>query len=90
MEQEYSVPKQSWSASIDSSGRILIPVELRNALDVETGDSLLWVQDDNGLHLKSYEETIKEIQDYYCSLSPPEDIWSEELIRQRRIEAENE
>lgn len=90
MSQEPTPSAQSWSANIDASGRILIPAELRNLLNVAPGDSLTWVKNESGVQLKRFEETIREIQAYYCSLSPPEDVWSEEIIEQRRIEAANE
>lgn len=79
-----------WSATVDSSGRVLLPAELRHAMHAKVGTPLLWVKDERGLHLKSFEESLAEIQDYYQSLSPAEDIWTEALIQQRHAEAAND
>ncbi|MFO0942330.1 MAG: hypothetical protein U0930_16450 [Pirellulales bacterium] len=44
----------------------------------------------NSLHIKTFEQTLAEVQNYYLILSPSEEIWSEELLAQRRYEAERE
>ena len=78
---------QVWQVSVDTSGRVLLPAELRNAMDVEPGSELLWVKDESGLRLKSFDDTLAEIQAYYKSLEPADVVWSEELIKDRRREA---
>ena len=79
-----------WNAKVDSSGRVLLPAELRHAMHVHPDTTLQWIMDDNGLHLKSFEESLSEIQNYFRSLSPAEEIWSEELIAERRSESERD
>ena len=79
-----------WQATVDTSGRVLLPKELRRAMDVEPGVSLIWIRDENGVHLKSFEQSLSELQNYYQELSPQDVVWSDELIQQRRVEATHE
>ena len=37
-----------------------------------------------------FDATIAQIQEQFMSLAPPEEVWSEELIQQRRLEAQME
>lgn len=80
----------SWVATMDGSGRVLLPAELRNEMKVEAGTQLVWIKDEHGLHLKSFEESLAEIQSYYQSLSPAEDGWTDALLKERRAEAEHD
>lgn len=79
-----------WHQALDTSGRILIPVELRRELEIEPGSQLIWTRGENGLELRTYQQSIEEIQDYFTSLSPPDKVWSDELIAERRREAARE
>lgn len=76
-----------WHGKVDSSGRILIPAELREKLNAESGTRLIWSLGKSGLSLMTYEQTIRQIQSYFQSLSPPEDVWSETLLAERKREA---
>lgn len=84
---EVAEQSKVWKASIDQSGRVLIPADLRQSIAIKPGQDLLWVKDSSGLHLKSFEDSLAEIQAYYQSLSPTNVVWSEELLAQRRAEA---
>lgn len=90
--QEPFANQEIYPASVDKSGRILLPIELRRPMNIDHESSLSWVKDESGLRLRTYEETIAEIQAYFMSVSPPEDVWSESLIAERKREAaiENE
>lgn len=76
-----------WHGKVDSSGRILIPTELREKLNAEAGTRLVWSLGESGLSLMTYDQTIRQIQSYFQSLSPPEDVWSETLIAERKRQA---
>ena len=82
--------QEIWQASLDASGRVLLPAELRHAMNVEPGSSLVWVKDETGLHLRSFEDSLKAIQDYYQQLGPEDVVWSDELLQRRRKEAKHE
>jgi bifunctional DNA-binding transcriptional regulator/antitoxin component of YhaV-PrlF toxin-antitoxin module len=79
-----------WHTTVDSSGRVLVPSELRHEIGVEAGTQMVWARDGSGLKLRSFDETLHEIQNYYTSLAPASDVWSEALIRERRQEASHE
>ncbi len=88
--QQETESNKVWQATMDQSGRILLPVELRRAMDVDSDTQLLWVKDESGLHLKSFEDSLAEVQAYYLELAPADVVWSDELIKQRRVEAGHE
>lgn len=79
-----------FQASVDASGRVLLPAELRKAMEVEPGTSLVWIRDRDGLHLRSFEDSLADIQEYYQALAPSDVCWTDELIENRRNEAEHE
>lgn len=86
MEETTHAPKV-YPATIDKSGRVTLPAELRRPLNIDQDTELSWVKDESGLRLRTFEESIREIQDYFISRSPPEDVWSETLIAERKQEA---
>lgn len=79
--------QQIYPASIDQSGRILLPVELRRPMNIDQHSQLSWVKDETGLRLTTFDEAIAEIQSYFQSVSPVDDVWTESLYAQRRHEA---
>lgn len=80
----------SYSARVDSSGRIVVPAELRERLHFRPGDELVLQEDAGVLHVRSYEQVIAEAQAYFADVAPDEGLLSEELIRSRREEARRE
>ena len=40
--------------------------------------------------LESRMAAVREAQAYFCSIAPPSEVWSEELIAERRQEARRE
>jgi bifunctional DNA-binding transcriptional regulator/antitoxin component of YhaV-PrlF toxin-antitoxin module len=71
-------------------GRVVIPAALREAMEVEEGDTILaWVE--NGeLHLLSPRVGARQAQDMLRGLIPEGVSLSSELIAERRREAEAE
>ena len=68
----------------------MIPAEARSRNRIKEGDTLVVVEDDHGLHVKSRDHAITEAQDYFCKMIPPEVKLVEELIAERREEAKRE
>ena len=87
---ELDAETKTWHTKVGASGRILLPRELREELEVQQGDSLVWVKSDQGLILKPLQDVVKDIQDYFQQFGSPDELWSEELITQRREEAARE
>ena len=79
-----------YHAKLDASGRIVIPAEARTRNKIKEGDTLVVVEDDHGLHLKSLDQALAEAQDYFATLAPPDVVLSGELIADRRSEHERD
>lgn len=74
---------------ITEGGRIVIPIEYRRALQLETGDEMLVTLNEGEIVIIPRKEALKRAQQivsHYCS-SPS---LADELIVERRIEAQNE
>lgn len=81
---------KSWKATMDASGRVLLPAELRKKIGATPGSDLTWVHSEDGLKLQTLDAILKDVREHFCSLGSPEEIWSEELIAERKIEAARE
>jgi AbrB family looped-hinge helix DNA binding protein len=77
-------------SKIDKSGRIVLPAEVRGALGVAEGDSVLVVQDGKSIEILTPKEALRQAQDYFMKLAPAEVCMSDELMRERREEAARE
>lgn len=79
-----------YRSKVDASGRVVLAADLRSALDLREGDTVLLVQDGETVRIETPEQALKAAQDYFCKLAPPERIFSEELLKERRDEAARE
>jgi AbrB family looped-hinge helix DNA binding protein len=80
-----------YKAKVDSAGRVLIPAPLREKLGVHPGAIVSIVEGRDGrVVLESRMAAVREAQEYFCSLAPPTEVWSDELIAERRKEARRE
>lgn len=82
--------KQIYHVKLDSSGRLLIPSEARERHHIESGDTLVMVEDNYGLHVKTREQVKAEVQAYFATLAPPDVLLSEEINQDRRAEHERD
>lgn len=90
METNTEIGRRSYHAKVDGSGRIVLPVEIRNELKLSAGDELLLVEDNAGFRLKTSEQALLEAQAYFASFVPPGVSLVDELLRERREEAARE
>lgn len=73
---------------VDATGRVLLPAELRHRHHIHQGDVVLVEEDeDGGIHLRTGERILQEVQDYFSQFASGDDLVSEDLIRDRREEA---
>jgi AbrB family looped-hinge helix DNA binding protein len=79
-----------YQSRIDKSGRIVLPADLRTALGVKEGDSVLVVQEGKSVEIVTAKEALRQAQEYFTKLAPAKVCMSEELIRERREEAARE
>jgi AbrB family looped-hinge helix DNA binding protein len=75
---------------IGAGGRIVIPHEIREALEVQEGDDLLLEVDDQGLHIRSVRHAVHRAQQLVAKYVKPGRSLSSELIAERRKDAERE
>src|SRR2546423_15139047 len=80
-----------YKGKVDSAGRVLIPAPLREKLGVQPGATVSITEGRAGrIVLESRMAAVREAQEYFCSIGPPTEVWSDELIAERREEARRE
>jgi AbrB family looped-hinge helix DNA binding protein len=72
---------------IDAGGRIVIPRDIREALEVREGDAVLLEVDDQGLHIRSVRHAVQRAQQLVARYVKPGRSLSAELIAERRRDA---
>ena len=75
---------------IGQGGRIVLPAQIRKALGVTTGDDLILDLSDGEVRMFTRREAIRRAQDLVRRYFPEGRMLSEELIRERKIEAARE
>jgi AbrB family looped-hinge helix DNA binding protein len=75
---------------IGAGGRIVIPHEIRSALDVREGDDLLLEVDEQGLHVRSVRHSVQRAQQMVAKYVKSGRSLTNELIEERRGEAARE
>jgi len=75
---------------VSEGGRVVIPAELRQKYRIEIGDTLLWVEDGGALRLSSRRDGIRRAQQIVAKYKRPGVSVVDELIADRRLEAERE
>lgn len=75
---------------MSDGGRVVIPAEIRRALGIHDGDTVLWSLQDGAARLTTRTAQLRQAQASIQALAPAEQCWSDELIAQRRAEARNE
>jgi AbrB family looped-hinge helix DNA binding protein len=83
-------PRLRLSARVGPAGRIVIPAEVRAALKLEEGDKLALEIVGDELVVTPQWVGIRRAQEIVCSIVPPDVSLADELIEDRRREAELE
>jgi AbrB family looped-hinge helix DNA binding protein len=73
-----------FKTKIDEGGRIVIPAEYRQALNLHVGDDVILRLKDGEIHLFTPEQAIEHAQALLRQYIPPGRLLSEELIAERR------
>ena len=79
-----------YKGKVDSAGRVLIPAELREKMDVRPGSTVTISAGRGGVIVESRSAAVRAAQKYFRGLAPESELWSEELIADRRREARRE
>ncbi len=75
------------AVKIGPGGRIVIPANLREKLNVKPGDTV-WLEEDNGqLRIFSVRKAIQRVQDLVAIYAPGDRSLADELIAERQQEA---
>ena len=77
-------------ARIDRNGRVVIPSEYRKALGLNLGDEVILDLEDGELRLFSLDQAIERGQELVLKYAPEGVSLADELIAERRAEAERE
>jgi bifunctional DNA-binding transcriptional regulator/antitoxin component of YhaV-PrlF toxin-antitoxin module len=82
--------EQEATTTLDSAGRLSIPLKFRRKLRIGPGDEVRMTFDEDGLHVWSSSGKLRRIQAVGRVFVPAGMLVSEELIRDRRREAARE
>jgi len=75
---------------VDAAGRVVIPAELRHKLGIKTGEELILCEDQHGIHLQTFAQAVKAVQEVFAPYRVPGISVVDELIREREEEARRE
>jgi AbrB family looped-hinge helix DNA binding protein len=78
------------SVRIEKSGRVMIPAVIRRQFNLKEGNEVLLRIDDTGIQMGTREQALARIQKRLRRYIPENRVLSEELIAERRAEAERE
>ncbi len=77
-------------AKVNESGRVVIPVQFREAMGIEPGDEVIFSSDGGTVHIETQKQRIRRAQEYVRSFIPEDVSLVEELIAERREEFRKE
>ena len=78
------------NAKVPEGGRVVIPAELRARHGIAIGDSLVWVEDEQGLSLVTPRAALRRAQQLAAKYKRPGVDEVDEFIRDKRAEAARE
>jgi len=78
------------SVKVEKSGRILIPAAVRRQFGLKEGTEMILRVDETGIQMGTREQVLARIHERLRRYIPEGRILSEELIQERRAEAERE
>jgi len=76
---------------MDAKGRVVLPSPIREAAGLTAGSGLIaTVETDGSIRLEKVSARITRLQDRLAKYALPDSLASEELIAERRLEAEGD
>jgi AbrB family looped-hinge helix DNA binding protein len=79
-----------FSMKMSEGGRVVIPAEIRKALGLKDGDTVLWEMIDGEARLTTKLQRMRKAQELVRQYVPESVSLVDELIAERRAEAERE
>ncbi len=74
---------------MSEGGRVVIPIEIRQALELKEGDAVLWELHEGQARITTRAQRIRQAQALVRRHVPPGQSLADELIAERRAEADN-
>ena len=71
-------------------GKLVIPAAFRREMGITPGDTVIVEMDEGELRVRSLSSAIRRVQERMRELNPEGRLLSEELIADRRAEADRE
>ena len=81
---------QSQRGKVVEGGKLVIPASFRREMGITPGDTLIVELEDGELRVRSLPLAIRQVQERMRELNPEGRLLSEELIADRRAEADRE
>jgi antitoxin component of MazEF toxin-antitoxin module len=75
---------------MSEGGRLVVPMEIRQAMSLKEGDTVSWEFKNGIATLTTKAQRMKQAQALVQSFGNPGECWTDELIAERRKEAANE
>ena len=82
--------QQVYNLKVDASGRIVLPSGTRERHHIAGGDTVVVVEDDSGLHIKTRDQLLAEVQALFAKHVPRGVLLSDEINADRRTEIERD
>ena len=80
-----------YTGKVDKAGRVVIPAEIRAKAHLQPGATVNITAGASGrIVLEPTQAIVREAQEYFLSLGPADELWSDELLAARRLEARRE
>jgi bifunctional DNA-binding transcriptional regulator/antitoxin component of YhaV-PrlF toxin-antitoxin module len=70
--------------------RVAIPAEMCQEYGLGPGSPVVLEPSESGIVLRPLDAVVREVQAFFADAAPPDVLLSEELLRDRRAEAERE
>lgn len=82
--------RDTYRAKIGDEGRVVLPLDWRKANHAASGDELVIRVREDGLLISTVQQAINRFQNLVAQHVSPEVDLVDELLRERRAEAEDE
>ena len=79
------------SVQVEKSGRVLIPARIRRQLGLKEGESSLLLDiDETPIRVTTRAQALVRLQEAAARYGRPDELWSEDLLAERRKEAQED
>lgn len=80
----------SQAVKIIDGGKLIIPAQFRRKLGIDIGDTVVVELGEDGLHVRSLSQSVRLAQEIVREFVPDGVSLADELIAERRADAEHE